>query len=284
MSAALDADLAGAAAASADAVRGAIGDAAPGVGVILGSGLGGLADQIEDPIALPYAELPSFPRSTAAGHAGRLLVGKLKGTGRTVLAMQGRFHLYEGWSARHAAFPVWVMAKLGVKALVVSNAAGGLNPQYAVGDVMVIEDHVNLMFHNPLVGPNDAALGPRFPDMSAPYDSELIEVAKTTARRHGFPLHTGVYVGMLGPTYETRAEYRMCRAIGGDVVGMSTVPEVIAARHAGIRVLGISTVTNADPPDALGETTHDEVIEAAASAAQKLRLLVEAAVTASGAL
>lgn len=261
--------------AAASAIRSAVGDRSPSVGVILGSGLGGLAERIDDAVALPYGELPHFPRSTAAGHAGRLLVGELRGTGRTVLALQGRFHLYEGWDAQRAAFPVWVMRRLGIKTLVVSNAAGGLNPHYAVGDVMLIEDHINLMFQNPLCGVNDDSLGPRFPDMSAPYDETLMRRSEAAARAEGFALPRGVYVGMLGPTYETRAEYRMCRSLGGDAAGMSTVPEVIAARHAGMRVLGLSTITNACSPDQLGETTHDEVVEAAESAGEKLRAIVE---------
>ena len=259
-------------------IRGAIGDRSPRVGVILGSGLGGLAERIDDAVALPYAELPHFPRSTAAGHAGRLLVGELCGTGRPIVAMQGRFHLYEGWNAQQAAFPVWVLKRLGIETLVVSNAAGGLNPRHAVGDVMLIDDHINLMFKNPLVGVNDDDLGPRFPDMSAPYDAGLLDLAEETARAAGFLCPRGVYVGMLGPTYETRAEYRMARTLGGDAAGMSTVPEVIAARHAGIRVLGLSTITNACSPDQLGETTHDEVVAAAASAGEKLRVIVEAVV------
>ncbi len=257
-------------------IRSAIGSDAPRVGIILGSGLGELGDRIENPVAFPYESLPHFPRSTAAGHKGQLLVGQL--AGKTVVALQGRFHLYEGWTARQAAFPVWVMKRLGVETLIVSNAAGGLNPHYAVGDVMLIEDHMNLMFTSPLLGVNDDELGPRFPDMSAPYDPQLIELAQQTAREAGFPLHTGVYVAMLGPTYETRAEYRMVRRLGGDTVGMSTVPEVIAARHAGMRVLGISTVTNACSPDQLGETTHEEVVIAAASAGEKLRSIVEAVI------
>lgn len=256
-------------------------DARPRVGVILGSGLGGLAERIDASVALPYEHLPHFPRSTAAGHAGRLIVGELRGTGTPILAMQGRFHLYEGWDAQQAAFPVWVMKRLGIETLVVSNAAGGLNPHYAVGDVMLIEDHINFMFKNPLLGVNDDTLGPRFPDMSAPYDEDLMALAERTAREGGFALPRGVYVGMLGPTYETRAEYRMCRSLGGDAAGMSTVPEVIAARHAGLRVLGLSTITNACSPDQLGETTHEEVVEAAASAGEKLRAIVEAVVVSS---
>lgn len=260
------------------AIQSAIGGISPKVGVILGSGLGALAERIDDATALPYDDLPHFPRSTAAGHAGRLMVGTLRGTDKPIVALQGRFHLYEGWTAQQAAFPVWVLKRLGVETLIVSNAAGGLNPHYAVGDVMLIEDHINFMFKNPLVGVNDDRLGPRFPDMSAPYDKELLALAERTAWAGGFPCPRGVYVGMLGPTYETRAEYRMARRLGGDAAGMSTVPEVIAAQHCGLRVLGLSTITNACSPDQLGETTHEEVVEAAASAGEKLRAIVEAVV------
>lgn len=241
-------------------------------GIVLGSGLGRLADEIETEAAFAYADLPHFPRSTAAGHAGRLICGRLDGV--PVVAMQGRFHLYEGWSAEQASLPVRVMKSLGASALLLSNAAGGLNPQFKVGDVMAIDDQINLMFRNPLIGVNDDTLGPRFPDMSAPYCPELIDSALAAARAGGFPCHRGVYVGMLGPTYETRAEYRMLRAIGGDAAGMSTVPETIAAVHAGMRVAAFSAITNACSPDQLGETTHDEVVEAADSAAAKLRVLV----------
>lgn len=262
-----------------NAIRNEIGQKRPVTGIVLGSGLGDLAEKITGEISLAYESIPHFPRSTAAGHAGRLVVGELAQTGRAVLAMQGRFHLYEGWDASSAAFPVWVMKQLGIERLVVSNAAGGLNPHYSVGDVMLIEDQVNLMFRNPLLGVNDDSLGPRFPDMSAPYDKDLMQLAEATARKAGFPLARGVYVGMLGPTYETRAEYRMCRSLGGDAVGMSTVPEVVAAQHAGLRVLGLSTITNACSPDQLGETTHDEVTAAAATASEKLQTIVEAVVS-----
>ncbi len=269
--------------AAADAIRSAarglaFGNGAATTGVILGSGLGALADRIDDATAIPYADLPHFPRSTAAGHAGKLIVGTLRDTGRQVVALQGRFHLYEGWTAQQAAFPVWVLKRLGIETLIVSNAAGGLNPQYKVGDVMLIDDHINFMFKNPLTGVNDDRLGPRFPDMSAPYDRALIELAESVARRAGFFCPRGVYVGMLGPTYETRAEYRMARRLGGDAAGMSTVPEVIAAQHGGVRVLGLSTITNACSPDQLGETSHEEVVTAAASAGEKLRAIVEAVV------
>ncbi|MEN0109653.1 MAG: purine-nucleoside phosphorylase [Planctomycetota bacterium] len=270
--------------AAAERIAPAMSDRRPCVGVILGSGLGGLAEQIDHSTTVPYGELPNFPRSTAAGHAGRFVIGELHGTGRPVLAMQGRFHMYEGWDAQQAALPVWVMRRLGIETLVVSNAAGGLNPHYRVGDVMLIEDHINLMFRNPLVGVNDDTLGPPAihrggPDMSAPYDPALMDIAQDASWTGRFTLHRGVYVGMLGPTYETRAEYRMCRSLGGDAAGMSTVPEVIAARHAGMRVIGLSTITNACSPDQLGETTHEEVVEAAASAGDKLRAIVEAVIS-----
>jgi purine-nucleoside phosphorylase len=189
--------------------------------------------------------------------------------------MQGRFHLYEGYTAQQVTFPVRVMQRLGIETLVLTNAAGGLNPGYERGDVMVIDDHVNLMFRNPLIGINDDELGPRFPDMSVPYDRELTEIALATARRHDFVCHRGVYVGMLGPTYETRAEYRLARRLGGDAVGMSTVPEVIAARHGGLRVLGITTITNICSPDKLGTTTGQDVIDVAESAASKVGQLIE---------
>lgn len=244
----------------------------PAWGIVLGSGLGSLADEIEQEAVFDYADLPHFPRSTAIGHAGRLVCGNLAGV--PVIAMQGRFHLYEGWAADQASLPIYVMKALGAKKLVLSNAAGGLNPEYRVGDIMVIEDQINLMFRNPLVGVNDDRLGPRFPDMAAPYDPEFCRIALQMARAADFVCHKGVYVGMLGPTYETRAEYRMVRTLGGDVAGMSTVPEVIAAVHAGMRVLGISTVTNECSPDQLGETTGEEVVEAANAASSKLLQIV----------
>jgi purine-nucleoside phosphorylase len=245
---------------------------APKVGIILGSGLGSLADEIAERVAIPYAEIPHFAQSTAIGHAGRLCCGKL--AGHEVVAMQGRFHLYEGHPPQRAAYPIYVMQKLGVETLIVSNAAGGVNPHYAVGDLMAIDDHVNMMFQNPLVGVNDEALGPRFPDMSAPYDRQLLATAEVVARQAGFRLHRGVYVGMLGPTYETRGEYRLVRRLG-DAAGMSTVPEVIAARHCGLRVLGVSTITNVCSPDQLGETSGEAVVHAADAAAGKLLTLVK---------
>lgn len=248
----------------------------PRVGIILGSGLGDLAEEIAVAEQIDYGDIPGFVKSTAIGHKGQLVCGHLEGI--PVIAFQGRFHLYEGYSAEQAALPARLTKALGANALIVSNAAGGLNPHYAVGDVMVIEDHINFMFANPLIGVNDDNLGPRFPDMSAPYDKEFMEVAARVARREDFVLHRGVYVAMLGPTYETRAEYRMARRIGGDAVGMSTVPEVIAARHAGLRVLGLSTITNVGSPDAPTGTTGHDVINAAQGASDKLSKLVRGVV------
>jgi purine-nucleoside phosphorylase len=244
----------------------------PLAAIILGSGLGALADEIETEAALDYMDLPQFPRPTALGHAGRLVCGRLAGA--AVIAFQGRFHLYEGHAPQAAALPVRLAKALGAGVLIASNAAGGLNPLYSAGDVMLIDDHVNLMFANPLVGPNDEAVGPRFPDMSAPYDRQLQERAVEIALRAGFVLHRGVYVGVLGPNYETRAEYRMLRRLGGDAVGMSTVPETIAAVHAGLRVLGLSTITNVGSPDAPSETTGHDVLAVAAAAADKLAAIV----------
>jgi purine-nucleoside phosphorylase len=244
----------------------------PKAGIILGSGLGDLAKEIAAEATFDYADIPHFPRTTAIGHAGKLVCGTLAGA--AVIAFQGRFHLYEGHSPERAGFPVRLLKALGGEVLVVSNAAGGLNPQYGTGDVMLIDDQMNFMFGNPLVGVNDDALGPRFPDMSAPYDRELQRRAVKIAMSEGFVLHRGVYVAVLGPNYETRAEYRMLRRLGGDAVGMSTVPEVIVARHAGMRVLGLSTITNVGSPDALTETSGHDVLAVAATAATKLSAIV----------
>ncbi|HEY2841002.1 MAG TPA: purine-nucleoside phosphorylase, partial [Pirellulales bacterium] len=200
--------------------------------------------------------------------------------GQPVVAMEGRFHLYEGYTAAEVALPVHVLRALGVRLLIVSNACGGLNPHYAKGDVMVIEDHINLMFDSPLIGANDDALGPRFPDMSSPYDASLVDQAFRIARRDNFAIHRGVYVGVRGPNLETRAEYRLMRAIGGDAVGMSTVPEVIAAVHAKMRVLGLATVTNVCLPDALRPAHSDDIIAVAAAAEPKLRAIVTGVVAA----
>jgi purine-nucleoside phosphorylase len=249
----------------------------PRVGIILGSGLGSVGDAIEKAAAIDYGDVPHFLQSTAVGHRGRLLCGRLSGV--PVIAMQGRFHCYEGYSAAEATFPVRVMKALGIELLVVSNAAGGLNPDFAAGDVMVIDDHINLLNRNPLVGINDDRLGPRFPDMSAPYDRGLGDRALAIARRHDFVCHRGVYIAVLGPTYETRAEIRMLRYIGGDAVGMSTVPEVIVAAHTGIRVLGISTITNVCSPDVPHQTSGEEVVATAETARDKLQAIVTEIVT-----
>jgi purine-nucleoside phosphorylase len=244
----------------------------PRVGVILGTGLGGLADRIESPAAIDYAEIPHFPKSTAIGHQGRLVCGELNGT--AVVAMQGRFHAYEGYPALQITLPVRVMKALGIELLVVSNAAGGLNPNFRCGDVMVIENHINLMNVNPLIGVNDDRLGSRFPDMCAPYDRDLVECALDVARQKNFAAHCGVYAAVRGPNYETRAEMRFLRRIGADVVGMSTVPEVITAAHAGLRVLAISTITNICLPDAVAATSGHEVVATAAAAAGKVEAIV----------
>ncbi|HEX9246286.1 MAG TPA: purine-nucleoside phosphorylase [bacterium] len=233
--------------------------AAPEIGVILGSGLGALADGAEAPAALAYGEIPHFPVSTAAGHRGRLVLGRLEG--RQVALMQGRVHVYEGYTAAQVAFPVRVLAALGARTLVVTNAAGGINRDFQAGDLMIIRDHINFSGTNPLIGPNEEALGPRFPDMSRAYDPQLAALAVTVARDAGVPVRQGVYVGVSGPSYETPAELEMMARWGADAVGMSTVPEVIAARHAGARVLGLSAITNVatapEPP------THEAVLQAA---------------------
>lgn len=242
------------------------------VGIILGTGLGSLAGQIQTEATLDYEEIPHFPRSTSVGHAGQLVCGTLEGL--PVAAMEGRFHAYEGYSHRQITFPVRVMKALGAELLIVSNACGGMNPQYAQGDIMVIEDHVNLMSGNPLIGVNDDNLGPRFPDMCAPYDPELIDRALAIARRENFAAHKGVYVAVTGPNLETRAEYRFLRTIGADVVGMSTVPEVLVAVHASMRVLGLSIVTDLCLPDALKPANIQEIIATANEAEPKLRKIV----------
>jgi len=244
----------------------------PRVGIILGTGLGNFAEQISADAKIPYHEIPHFPQSTAVGHKGQLVCGTLGGV--PVVAMQGRFHLYEGYPAWQAALPVRVMRQLGIDLFVVSNASGGLNPRYRSGDIMVMDDHINLMGQNPLVGTHDERLGPMFPDMSAPYDKALIEQALEIARRENFAAHQGTYVALMGPNYETRAEYRFLRTIGGDAVGMSTVPEVIAAAQMGLRVLALSTITNMCLPDALRGSTGEEVVQLAKLAETKLSKIV----------
>jgi purine-nucleoside phosphorylase len=247
-------------------------DAQPDVAIILGTGLGALAAEIDATAIIDYREIPDFPLSTVESHHGRLLCGTLGG--KTLVAMQGRFHRYEGYSLQQVTFPVRVMRALGVKTLIVSNACGGMNPDWAAGDLMLISDHINLLGDNPLIGPNDERFGPRFPDMSAPYDEELRKAARSVAAELGIPLREGVYVSVAGPNLETRAEYRFLRAIGADVVGMSTVPEVIVAVHAGLRVLGLSIITDMCLPDSLEPATVERIIAVANRAEPPLTRLV----------
>lgn len=240
-------------------------------GIILGTGLGSIAGHIQTEAKIDYSSIPHFPRSTAIGHAGQLVCGRLQGL--PVVAMEGRFHAYEGYSHRQIAFPVRAMRALGAELLIVSNACGGLNPQYRLGDIMVIEDHINLMLGNPLIGANEDALGPRFPDMCRPYNAELIDLALEIARRENFAAHKGVYAAVTGPNLETRAEYRL-RTIGADAVGMLTVPEVLVAVHGGMRVLGLSVITDMCLPDALKPAQIEDILQVAAGAEPKLRAIV----------
>jgi purine-nucleoside phosphorylase len=250
------------------------------LGIILGTGLGALAKEIEVETELSYDLIDHFPLSTVESHHGRLLFGRLSGV--PVVAMQGRFHLYEGYDARQVTFPVRVLAGLGIDALLISTAAGGMNPHHRRGDLMLFTDHINLQNDNPLVGPNVDAWGPRFPDMSEPYDPALREIAERSALELGIKLHQGVYVAVVGPNLETKAEYRFLRMIGADVVGMSTVPEVIVARHMGLRVMAISVITDECFPDALQPLSLEEVLEAAALAEPKLTAIMKAVVQAVG--
>jgi purine-nucleoside phosphorylase len=247
-------------------------DLEPSVGVILGSGLGGLADEVEGRVEIPYSEIPAWPVSTAIGHAGVLVLGHVDEVAVAVLC--GRGHLYEGIAADRAVFGVRVLGRLGVRSLVVTNAAGGIDESYRPGLLVLISDHVNLLGTSPLVGPNDDELGPRFPDMSDAYDPDLREAAREAAGRVGIEVGEGVYAAWLGPQFETPAEIRFMRAIGGDLVGMSTVPEVIAARHLGIRCLGISVVTNMAAGVGTGKLAHDEVLAVGAEAQPRLTALL----------
>lgn len=231
----------------------------PKIGLILGSGLGVLADEINNSVKIPYNEIPDFPVSTVEGHKGQLVIGELQGV--EVIAMQGRFHFYEGYSLDKVTFPIRVMKLLGVEKLIVTNAAGGINTSFSPGDLMIITDHINNMGQNPLIGPNNPEFGPRFPDMSNAYCKELQSKAKDVAKKMGLQIKEGVYVANTGPSYETPAEIRMIRKLGGDAVGMSTVPEVIVARHAGLTVLGISCISNMAAGILDQPLTHDEVIE-----------------------
>jgi purine-nucleoside phosphorylase len=250
----------------------------PRVGIILGTGLGGLAEDIAKEATLPYADVPHFPRSTAPHHAGQLVCGQLGG--KAVVAMEGRFHYYEGYSLQEVTLPVRVFKALGCEVLIVSNACGGMNPQWAKGDLMAIEDHINLLGDNPLIGPNDDGLGDRFPDMCNAYDRELLGLTRRLALEEKIVCHQGVFVAVSGPNLETRAEYRFLRGIGADVVGMSTVPEVIVAVHARLRVLGLSVITDVCLPDALEPVSLADIIATASAAEKKLRVLVRRVVEA----
>lgn len=242
------------------------------VGIILGTGLGALAGEIEAEATIPYPEIPHFPRSTVESHRGQLVCGTL--AGQRVVAMEGRFHLYEGYTAAQVTFPIRVLKELGCSILVVSNAAGGMNPMHDRGDLVVLDDHINLLGVNPLIGPNDDRLGLRFPDLIEPYDRSLQDLALEVALGLNIVAHRGVYVAVTGPNLETRAEYRFLRAIGADVVGMSTVPEVLVAVHAGLRVLGFSIITDRCLPDALEPVKIEEILAVAREAEGKLRRIV----------
>lgn len=244
----------------------------PHAGIILGTGLKNFAEHIQVETALEYDEIPHFPRATATSHGNRLVCGTIGGL--PVVAMEGRFHMYEGYSLKQLTLPVRVMKALGARLLVITNACGGMNPYYRCGDLMLIDDHINLMGDNPLIGINDDRLGPRFPDMCEPYDRQLIERALSIARREDFVAHQGVFVAVSGPNLETRAEYRFLRMIGADVVGMSTVPEVLVAVHCGLKVLGVSIVTDMCLPDALEPADVPKIIATANAAEPKLRKLI----------
>jgi purine-nucleoside phosphorylase len=245
----------------------------PDIGIILGTGLGGLVSEIEILHTIPYATIPNFPVSTVEGHSGQLIFGTM--SGKNIVAMQGRFHYYEGYTMQEVAFPVRVMKLLGIHLLVVSNASGGVNPSYEVGDLMIIEDHINLMKDNPLIGKNDDQLGTRFPDMGHAYDHDLINKVFFIAGKHDIPLQKGVYAAVSGPTFETPAEYRYIRSIGADAVGMSTVPEVIAARHMGLRCFAFSVISDLGVPGKIVEITHQDVIMAASNAEPKMTKILK---------
>lgn len=249
-----------------------VGDLQPQIGIILGTGLGPLADKIEERQIVSYSDIPFFPVPTVTWHTGQLVFGKIGG--KKVVAMQGRFHYYEGWSDEEITLPIRIMKKLGTTILIESNAAGGLNPQYIPGDLMVITDHINFMGRNPLIGPNDDTLGPRFPDMSNVYDRDLVKLTEEVAREEKIKICKGVYAGVTGPNLETAAEYRFFRLIGADAIGMSTVPEVIVAIHSGLKVLGISCITDRCLPDALAAASIDEILKIAAAAEPMLTNLV----------
>ncbi len=246
--------------------------ATPKIAIVLGSGLGGIAEAVEEGKVIPYSEIPGFPVSTAPGHKGELIFGKFNG--KDVVLMNGRFHYYEGYHMKEVTLPIRVFQLLGVEVLIVTNAAGGLNPDFEVGRPMIITDHINLMGDNPLIGPNVDEWGPRFPDMSEAYDKDLIEMASVVAKELGIKIYKGVYIGLTGPNFETAAEYRMLRWMGGDAVGMSTVPEVIVAKHGGMKVLGFSAITDMGDPDNLKPLTAEEVLENAERAGKDMAKII----------
>ncbi len=248
-------------------------DLSPRFGITLGTGLGGLADRIDEAVRIPYAEIPCFPEPRVLSHDGTLVLGMLGG--QPVAALEGRYHYYEGYTLEEITLPLRVLRALGIEVAVFSNASGGLNPQFRTGDIMIIEDHINLMGINPLIGPNDESLGPRFPDMIEPYDRRLIESLEALSLEMGLRTHRGVYAAMTGPNLETRAEYRMLRTLGADVIGMSTVPEVLVAVHSGLRSVGLSCVTDMCLPDALKPVDIDAIIRVAGEAEPRLTQLVE---------
>jgi len=242
------------------------------VGIVLGSGLGGLVNEIEILHSLEYGSIPNFPVSTVKGHGGKLILGNLGG--KKVVALQGRFHFYEGYTMQEATFPIRVFKALGISKLILSNAAGGMNPDYHVGDIVFIHDHINLMPSNPLIGKNYDELGPRFPDMSEPYDPSMIKIAKEIADKHKYRSHIGVYAAVSGPCFETPAEYRYIKSIGADLVGMSTVPEVIVARHGGTPCFAVSIVTDLGGFETAQKVSHEEVLEVATAAEKKLTTVI----------
>lgn len=248
----------------------------PEIGVVIGSGLGSLVDQVKNPIVIPYSEIPYFHGTSVEGHAGRMVLGEFYGT--PTVFLQGRFHLYEGYPMDEVVFPTRTAASLGIHTLILTNASGGVNTRYRPGDLMLIEDHINLMGDNPLIGPNLGQFGPRFPDLSEAYNRHCLEILSTSARELGIAFHRGVYAGLLGPTYETPAEVRMLRTLGADAVGMSTVPESIAANHLGVRVAGLSCVTNLAAGLSPTKLTHDEVIANSREGASKMARVLEKAI------
>ncbi len=249
----------------------------PEAGIVLGSGLGGLVKEVAVEHTLAYSEIPHFPVSTVAGHGSKMLLGTLNGV--RVAVMQGRFHFYEGYSMQDVVFPIRVLKYMGISRLYLSNASGGMNPNFKVGDLMVIDDHINLMGSNPLIGPNEEQLGPRFPDMSEPYDARMVQLALDIAREKEYVCHKGVYAAVTGPTYETRAEYKFIRIIGADCVGMSTIPEAIAARHMGLPVFAISIITDMGGQEEVQVITHEEVLKVAQAAEVKMTALISELIT-----